>query len=226
MSAKIDDFLRNTLEDHRLSRSEKRGLDALTEELGSDEHTLAVYRSRAFEIARQNIAGAEPQAVLLWLEEVIKRLQPKTQRETPDAEALFSPADDCPRRIGNLLRAAQQTADICVFTITDDRISDAMLEAHRRGVKLRVITDNEKVTDAGSDIFRLDDAGVPVRMDRTEYHMHHKFALFDQRALVTGSYNWTRGAANYNAENMVICYDSRLIARFQRQFDHLWDEFG
>ena len=41
----------------------------------------------------------------------------------------------------------------------------------------------------------LAELGVAVRIDRSEHHMHHKFALFDDAILATGSYNWTRSAA-------------------------------
>ncbi len=43
-----------------------------------------------------------------------------------------------------LLAKASRTADICVFTITDDRVSDAILDAHRRAVAVRIITDDAK----------------------------------------------------------------------------------
>jgi phosphatidylserine/phosphatidylglycerophosphate/cardiolipin synthase-like enzyme len=113
-----------------------------------------------------------------------------------------------------------------VFTVTDDRISDAMLAAHKRGVRLRVITDNDKAFDLGSDVQRLGAAGVAVRVDRTQFHMHHKFALFDGRRLLNGSYNWTRGAARDNEENVVVTDDAALIAAFQGTFDQLWERLA
>ena len=63
------------------------------------------------------------------------------------AEAFFSPGDDCLRAITRLLANASRTADICVFTITDDRVSDAILDAHRRAVAVQIITDNAKAAD-------------------------------------------------------------------------------
>jgi mitochondrial cardiolipin hydrolase len=46
----------------------------------------------------------------------------------------------------------------------------------------------------GSDIGRLRNAGVPVRVDRVPAHMHHKFVVLDNRFLLNGSFNWTRSA--------------------------------
>ena len=52
--------------------------------------------------------------------------------------------------------------------------------------------------------------------------MHHKFAVFDNSSLVTGSYNWTRSAAEYNEENIVVLYNSALITRFVKESERLW----
>ena len=67
-----------------------------------------------------------------------------------------------------------------------------------------MVSDNEKAYDPGSDTLRFARAGVPVKIDDSPYHMHHKFALFDGDVLLTGSYNWTRGAADNNEENLIL----------------------
>jgi mitochondrial cardiolipin hydrolase len=56
-------------------------------------------------------------------------------------------------------------------------------------------------------------------------HMHHKFAIFDGERLLNGSYNWTRGAANTNFENLVDTGDPELIAAFAEEFKRLWNRF-
>jgi phosphatidylserine/phosphatidylglycerophosphate/cardiolipin synthase-like enzyme len=89
-----------------------------------------------------------------------------------------------------------------------------------------VLTDNDKAEDEGSDVARLERAGIPVRVDRTEYHMHHKFAVFDGRRAITGSYNWTRGAARNNEEHIVVTDDLRLVTELGRGFETLWDRLG
>ena len=120
------------------------------------------------------------------------------------------------------MRNAVSHIDCCVFTITDNELAAALLETHKRGVAVRIISDNDKSYDRGSDVDRLDQRGVPVRVDRTDAHMHHKFALFDRHTLLTGSYNWTRSAARENAENIIITDDARLVNSFQDYFDDLW----
>jgi phosphatidylserine/phosphatidylglycerophosphate/cardiolipin synthase-like enzyme len=168
--------------------------------------------------------------VLDWLEGVEKLLAHRassSRDEAPaEAGAFFTPGDSGPRAIAGLFGRTRKSAEICVFTITDDRITSAILDAHRRGVALRIITDDEKAHDPGSDIRRLREAGIPLHTDQNPNHMHHKFAIFDHTALLTGSYNWTRGAAEHNFENFLITADPRLVSAFLREFDRLWDLLG
>ena len=150
----------------------------------------------------------------------------KTQPAEGTLEVHFSPGETCLGAILDQLEDARRSIDVCVFTITDDRIARALLAAHERGIKLRVITDNDKANDEGSDVWKLERAGIPVRVDRTEWHMHHKFAVFDGRIALTGSYNWTRGAARNNEENLVLCEDERFVTAFRREFEKLWERLG
>ncbi len=53
--------------------------------------------------------------------------------------------------------------------------------------------------------------------------MHHKFAIFDGKVLITGSYNWTDSAECFNYENVLILDDSATIQRYQVQFEQLFN---
>ena len=222
----LEEALRKTLQDHRLSRGEKRALGQVIDELGGNERRLAIARSQAFELAREELSGTPNVDVLEWLEDVVKLLhrQSGTSDDGRRSEAHFSPNEGCVSRINRLFESARRSADVCVYTITDDRIKDAILAAHRRKVAIRIISDNEKSGDLGSDVEQLMRAGVPVRVDRSEYHMHHKYAIFDNTQLLTGSYNWTRSAAKYNEENFIITSESALVNAFRNEFAKLWDQ--
>ena len=224
-SSELDEMLAQTLEDHRLSRGEKRALKESIAQAGMDERERAHARSRAFDLARDAVRDPQDRRVLEWLEETVKLLLPAEDDAAP-ARAYFSPDDHIPRRIGELLEHARQRIDICVFTITDDRVADAIRRAHERGVAVRIVSDDDKSNDKGSDIDRLREAGIPVRLERSDYHMHHKFAIFDGAALVTGSYNWTRTAAQENEENLVVTGDRSLLRTFEQCFEKLWGELS
>ena len=52
--------------------------------------------------------------------------------------------------------------------------------------------------------------------------MHNKFAIIDNRILLTGSYNWTFSANHRNDENLMVIDDPDVIARYQNYFEKLW----
>ncbi len=223
----FNNFLLETFEDHQFSRKEKKSLKELLADHPLDDREKALFQSKAFDIARESLSKTEPGKVVDWLEEVVKTLHAPSQISTDKqalAEAFFTPGDDCPGKIGHLISSCRKSLDICVFTITDNRLSRPILAAHRRGVSVRIISDDEKMDDAGSDMHLFHREGIPIRIDRTQYHMHHKFALFDDSQVVTGSYNWTRGAAEYNHENFIIVNDQRLLRKFKSVFEKLWTD--
>ena len=137
-------------------------------------------------------------------------------------KVFFSPGEECMRAIIQALGNARQTADICVFTISDDRISKEIIACAKKGIKVRIITDNEKLYDTGSDIMSFEQAGIPVKIDMTEHHMHHKYMVVDGKKILTGSYNWTRSAALNNHENLIMIEDTRVATHFQDNFNTLW----
>ncbi len=208
-----------------LSRSEKSVLADQLAIAAPDAADLAVLRSALFRQAKTAVNASNTEDVLQWLEDMMRVLE--RFHETPTletSEAWFSPKADCPGRIRTFLAQAKSTVDICVFTITDDRLTSAVLEAHARGVTVRIITDNDKAADLGSDADRFLQAGIQLRVDRTPYHMHHKFAIVDCRLLLNGSYNWTRGAAESNEENFVITDNKKLVSAFSAAYEKLWED--
>jgi phosphatidylserine/phosphatidylglycerophosphate/cardiolipin synthase-like enzyme len=223
---RVQDFeaiLESTLADCRVSRGEAKALRAVLADV--DPERLPALRSRVFAAARTAADERHPGQVIDWMEAMLKLLLPPPSQKTM-AEAFFSPGEDCRNRIIGLLRGARERVDLCVFTITDNAVSREIYEAFRRGVKIRLITDNDKSYDRGSDVEDLDRSGIPIRIDQTDAHMHHKFAIFDGKTLLNGSYNWTRSAFTKNEENVLVTDDARFIKRFQGEFDRLWKRFG
>ena len=222
----LDRSLRESAQDFTLDAGEKLELRELGQQL--DAGRIRFLRNRAFDIARDAMRG-EPVAtleVLRWLEQVVKTLDAADQAAPVVSSAYFSPGDTCLRRLCDLMRGCRDTLDICVFTIADDRLTEAILDCHARGVQVRVVSDNDKQYDSGSDIDRLRAQGVQVRVDDAPSHMHHKFALFDGRVLANGSFNWTRSATRDNDENLVVSDDANLVRVFGLQFGKLWQQFG
>ena len=217
----LEQLFRTTFEDRRFTSSERKQILAEIEDAQPDGHKLAVLRSKIFDMAREAQISENYPQVLEWLEWANKLLLPKVNKGF-EQQAYFSPGEDCLNAILSRIQHSIHSLDICVFTISDDRIRDEILFSHQKGARVRIISDNDKRFDKGSDIETLSAAGIEVRIDHTDKHMHNKFAIFDDRQVLTGSYNWTRSAARSNEENIVISDDPGLVRSFQREFDQLW----
>lgn len=223
----LERALAATLEDGRLSRAERQALGELLAETPLTDSGVAQLRSRAFALAKGRVTEPRAREALEWVEDLVKLLAGARPAGPPTpSRACFSPGEDCLRTISSELERTRRTADVCVFTITDDRIARALLAAHQRRVVIRIITDNDKQFDGGSDVERLRRAGIAVKVDETEHHMHHKFAVLDGATLLNGSYNWTRSACTFNEENLVVTSDAALVASFARHFAEMWAALG
>jgi len=124
------------------------------------------------------------------------------------------------------LSTARRSLDICVFSITNSNLAQAIISAKRRGVAVRMITDDDQSEASNSDIKELIEADIDVRDDHSPYNMHDKFCIIDGRVLMNGSFNWTVAAAQHNRENVHICDTPGVVQAFQREFEHLWTLFG
>ena len=129
-------------------------------------------------------------------------------------------------RLCDYLRGAKSSIKICVFNITCDFISTQIKQAHQRGVKVQIISDDAQSKSQGSDIDEFIKEGIPVRTDKQPTHMHHKFCIIDDKYLVNGSFNWTVSAVTGNAENVVITSKPTVVRPFIIEFGRLWQKYA
>lgn len=154
-------------------------------------------------------------------------------------EAYFSPDDDLQQKLIDYIKYEHEGIKLAIFSFTDKEIADALIDAHKRGVKIEVVADAGLLADRFGKIACLQESGIKVylydpnrssRDVKTLSHiMHNKFVLFQKnrgdRALIwTGSYNFTKSARLSNRENVVVLDNSEIIAKFNRQFDRLKKE--
>jgi mitochondrial cardiolipin hydrolase len=217
--------LRQSLEDDFLSKPERKTLDVALRNERLDKSQLNALRSKVFELASEKVNDKNYRFIVDWIKDVSNTLAsyPNTMDKS---YSYFSPGETCRNAIIQQLNEAKKQLKICVFTISDDAITESILKAHRRGVSVMVLTDNDKSFDLGSDIQQISRAGIEVKMDRTTDHMHHKFMIIDGSALLTGSYNWTRSAARVNHENIIVTREDGMVKSFLREFDKLWGEMS
>ncbi len=124
------------------------------------------------------------------------------------------------------IEGSRRSIDLAIYHLTAIKLGEALRAAQRRGVHVRILMDREKLEGGGVAIQRLRHGDVQIRtLGIPEVSlMHHKFAVFDGRLAVTGSYNWTQSAEHANYENLVVLDDSEAVAQFQREFQRLWQE--
>jgi phosphatidylserine/phosphatidylglycerophosphate/cardiolipin synthase-like enzyme len=130
------------------------------------------------------------------------------------------------RRLVRAIQDSRKTIDIAVYNFTASELAEALYAAQARGVHIRVLVDQEMAETGGSGIRGLRLNGVAVRSlgIPEQSLMHHKFAVFDERLVATGSYNWTNSAEHANYENLVVLEDPEMVRRFQQEFRRLWQE--
>ncbi|MEN3010356.1 MAG: phospholipase D-like domain-containing protein [Candidatus Bipolaricaulaceae bacterium] len=128
-------------------------------------------------------------------------------------------------RLIALLDQSTKTVDIAMYSFTDDDLGNAVARAHTRGVKVRVILDDTQKGAAGSELNKLVEAGIPVRIATSSGSFHHKFVILDGTVVVTGSYNWSEAAGIRNWENIVVLKCEELAKVFTAIFEVLWTAF-
>jgi phosphatidylserine/phosphatidylglycerophosphate/cardiolipin synthase-like enzyme len=136
---------------------------------------------------------------------------------TGTIEYAFTPGADAAGLIIRRIDAARLQILVQAFTFTHRDIADALIRAHRRGVDVQILADQEQTDVIESAAMRsLIEAGVPVFTDAEHSAAHNKVVVIDHAgecpALITGSFNFTFAAQNRNAENVLVLLGNRELA--------------
>ncbi|MBN1423750.1 hypothetical protein JXA88_04255 [Candidatus Fermentibacteria bacterium] len=140
------------------------------------------------------------------------------------------------RRLLDRINGAAFSIDACLYNLTVSEITNALIVAKNRGVRVRVIAEAENI---GTEMLRLMAAGIPVLADTAGVndgaaYMHNKFLVFDfaDRSSAADDFVWT-GSANvtyngfyHNAENVVLVQDQALAGAYTAEFEEMWGSSG
>lgn len=138
-----------------------------------------------------------------------------------ETQVYFTPSPDCENHIIKRIEETQNTIDAAVYSITNNAITKALIDAHNRGVKIRILTDRTQAGNKSSTVKELESTGIDLMRHRKYKIQHDKFAVFDGQKGVTGSYNWTNAATYKNAENCLFFEDSS-VQKYEKRFEDLW----
>lgn len=150
-------------------------------------------------------------------------------------QACFSPKGRCSSHLLREIAQARSEILVAVYAFTSDELAWGLIKARQRGVKVQVVLDAE--FDAANQTSKgtlLERQGISVRRasglntgnpERGPGLMHQKFAVIDRKVLLTGSYNWTVSADQFNEESLLIFRDAGPLAEdFRREFARLWEK--
>ncbi len=141
-------------------------------------------------------------------------LSPLRLWEPGGSSGLFSPEEDCTAFAVDAIDRAEEQILVSAYTLTTGSSLDtsvqsrlrrstveALIQARRRGVDVRIIADRSTPCERKGGLDPLAQAGVPIWIDRGVRIAHSKSMVIDNKVTLTGSMNWT-GGASHNSENL------------------------
>jgi phosphatidylserine/phosphatidylglycerophosphate/cardiolipin synthase-like enzyme len=141
-----------------------------------------------------------------------------SDEKSPSWEVYFSPNGECTNAIIRELSKAQNTVLVQAYSFTSAPIAKALLDAHKRGIKVEVILDKSQRTQSYSSATFLFNVGIPVRIDAQHSIAHNKVMIIDGETVITGSFNFTKAADEKNAENLLIIRDKELALLYTKNW--------
>ncbi len=153
--------------------------------------------------------------VLLYISALLTNAnaQPATT-SSPTWHVYFSPGGEVTSAIRRALDNAKSSVLVQAYSFTSAPIAEALVRAHRRGVKVQVILDRSQKTYKYSSADFLANSGILTRIDAVHAIAHNKVMVIDNELVITGSFNFTKAAEKKNAENLLVIHSRELAARY------------
>ncbi|XP_076757609.1 mitochondrial cardiolipin hydrolase zuc [Xylocopa sonorina] len=130
------------------------------------------------------------------------------------------------RKLESYINHAQQSLDVCMYILTCHLLATAIVNAHKRGVLVRVIMDRHMASHAASDTALFHNNGIAIKLEHLNGLMHHKFVIVDNVMVITGSTNWTMTAFFGNFDHVLVTNQRTLVKPFVDEFNRLWKTFS
>ncbi|WP_253203578.1 phospholipase D-like domain-containing protein [Methylosinus sp. KRF6] len=133
-------------------------------------------------------------------------------------EIHYAPAENLERVDVALLRAARSTIELAAYVLTDWPVIDALIDAHRRGVTVRIVLDPSE----RSDLDRLREISGDIRVSPPGPFMHLKSYSIDGATLRSGSANLTASGLKQQDNDLIVLRDRAAAQAFEGRFAQIW----
>jgi len=122
--------------------------------------------------------------------------------------------------------SARLTVDVAIYSLSLNSIRDALMDAHNRGVQVRMVMESENLDR--SDPQKIKDAGIPILGDRREGLMHDKFVVIDNSEVWLGSMNFTDSGGYTDNNNLMRIRSVKMAENYTKEFEEMFvdDKFG
>lgn len=145
--------------------------------------------------------------------------------QCPSVQALFSP--DSSDEIISLMRSAKDSIDLEMYVFTDDVLARELVDAQRRGVKVRVILESRVESTASTKTIpdALLAGGVEVKWASVQYALtHSKMMIIDGKKVLVGSINFSKNAQHKNREAAAIIESAQKVSEYEAIFQKDWQD--
>lgn len=118
--------------------------------------------------------------------------------------------------------AARLSIDVAAYSITLNSVRNALLNAHDRGVTVRIVMESDNMDS--SDVQRLLEAGIPIEGDGGQGLMHDKFMVIDRSEVWLGSMNFTDSGTYDDNNNMIRVLSTKVAENYSVEFREMFEE--
>ncbi|MFC5402351.1 phospholipase D-like domain-containing protein [Cohnella soli] len=142
-------------------------------------------------------------------------------------EYAFTQAGQHPEKmLDGVIDGAKKTLDISIYSLTEKSIVSAIVNAKKRGVVVRVISDKQEVEGKAqaAAMKKLVKAGIPIKINTFSGLMHEKVTVADGAVVTTGSFNYSAAASTKNDEVLVVIRDAKIAQDWTQEFEVMWND--
>lgn len=162
---------------------------------------------------------------IIWLLAAVL-LGTSLEASAASVEVWYAPEDRPLERMVRIYDRAKRYIFVASYGFTSPLSVKALVEAKRRGVEVRILTDRERLNDPKQQtaLSALREAGIPIKINQHDGLMHLKQVVVDDEINTTGSMNQTTSGNRYNDERLDIIRDHVITVKAREKFLSLWKD--